>query len=364
MNELTYNRLVSGIENIDTSLRNSTIKAINRIATMRHWLIGAYIVEYEQHGLDRAQYGDSLLKRIVKTINRPGITVTSLQADRLIYRLYPQIRECIEGKYSSLTNILPSNEICSSLQNKFKTDGHAVLSQLSFSHLRELIALEDPLVRFFYETECIKSTWSVRELHRQIATNLHIRVGLSKDKIKTMQLTNHHAEHDSAELQIRDPYTFEFLGLRPQDVYSENDLENALILHLQDFILELGKGFCFEARQKRLIIDDEYYFADLVFYNRSLHCNVIFELKNDEFRHEYLGQLNAYVGYYKENEMHPGDNPPIGVLLCTKKGKKMVEYALGGMEHHLFVSTYQLQLPNREELEAFIEREKKEVGND
>ena len=131
-------------------------------------------------------------------------------------------------------------------------------------------------------------------------------------------------------------------------------MEDSLLTHLEEFLLELGKGFCFEARQKRIIIDDEYYFADLVFYHRILHCNVICELKNDEFKHEYLGQLNAYVSYYKENEMHDGGNPPVGILLCTKKGKKMVEYAIAGMNNQLFVSTYMLQLPDKTSLEKFL----------
>lgn len=140
---------------------------------------------------------------------------------------------------------------------------------------------------------------------------------------------------------------------------SENDLEDALISHLQDFILELGKGFCFEARQKRMIIDDEYYYADLVFYNRILHCSVIIELKNDEFKHSDLSQLNAYVSYFRDNEMNQGDNPPVGILLCTRKGKKMVEYALAGMDNNLFVSTYMLTLPDTKQLENFIIKELK-----
>ena len=155
-------------------------------------------------------------------------------------------------------------------------------------------------------------------------------------------------------MQIREPFTFEFLGLKAQEIVDEHDLEDALISHLQEFILELGKGFCFEARQKRIIIDDKYYYPDLVFYNRILHCGVIIELKNDEFSHENLGQLNAYVSHYRENEMQPGDNPPVGILLCTRKGKKMVEYALAGMDNQLFVSTYMLQLPDKKALEDFL----------
>jgi len=160
--------------------------------------------------------------------------------------------------------------------------------------------------------------------------------------------------NSSNALDIRQPFTFEFLGLKATELLKESDIEEALLIHLQEFLMEMGKGFCFEARQKRIIIDDEYYFADLVFYHRILHCSIIVELKNDEFHHEHLGQLNAYVSYYRENEVHEGDNPPIGILLCTKAGKKMVEYALAGMDNNLFVSTYLLQLPDKSVLEQFI----------
>ncbi len=163
-------------------------------------------------------------------------------------------------------------------------------------------------------------------------------------------------------LSIKDPFTFEFLGLDARNAVSESDLEQALVDHLQEFMLELGEGFCFETRQKRIIVDDKYYFIDLVFYNRLLHCNVIIELKNDEFKHEDLGQLNAYVGYYKKNEMTEGDNPPVGILLCTDKGSQMVEYALSGMDNQLFVSTYMLHLPDKKKLEEFMLKEMEEMG--
>jgi len=169
-------------------------------------------------------------------------------------------------------------------------------------------------------------------------------------------------EANTPALTIRQPFTFEFLGLNAKDVITESELEDALIDHLQEFLLELGKGFCFESKQKRMIIDDEYYFADLVFYHRVLHCSIIAEIKNDEFKHEHLSQLNAYVSYYKENEMHPGDNPPIGILLCTRKGKKMVEYAIAGMDNQLFVSTYMLQLPDKATLERFLLDELEKEG--
>lgn len=246
-----------------------------------------------------------------------------------------------------------SNTNCATASHNFQTPPEMIVSRLSFSHIREIMSVDDPLARYFYEQECIKCTWSVRELRRQINTNLYFRIGISANPEKMLSLPSVQG-HDSATLQIRQPFTFEFLGLKAQEIVDEHDLEDALITHLQEFILELGKGFCFEARQKRIIIDDEYYYPDLVFYNRILHCGVIIELKNEEFSHENLGQLNAYVSYYKENEMQPGDNPPVGILLCTRKGKKMVEYALAGMDNQLFVSTYMLQLPDRKTLEDFL----------
>ena len=166
---------------------------------------------------------------------------------------------------------------------------------------------------------------------------------ISSNKNKVLELSEKGHEITESKDLAKDPFVLEFLDIKENTDYLESDLEKNIFEHLKEFLLELGKGFCFEARQKRIIIDDEYYFADLVFYHRILHCNVICELKNDEFKHEYLGQLNAYVSYYKENEMHDGDNPPVGILLCTKKGKKMVEYAIAGMNNQLFVSTYMLQ---------------------
>ena len=352
--------------------QGNAIKAINQMATLRNWLIGCYIVEYEQNGSDRAKYGDRLLKRLEERVNTKGLNETLFLAARRFYSFYPQIGDMLglsihpiaseksggENKISSTLSL--KLQIPATLSPKFVTPAMTLISKLSFSHIREIMLQDDPLARYFYETECIKGTWSVRELRRQISTNLYFRSGVSKDPKKL--LASIAPEKNTAALAIRQPFAFEFLGLKAKDVISEGDLEDALITHLQDFLLEMGKGFCFEDRQKRMIIDDEYYYADLVFYNRILHCSVIVELKNDEFRHEYLGQLNAYVSYYKENEMYEGDNPPVGILLCTRKGEKMVEYAIAGMDNHLFVSTYMLQLPDKTTLENFLLKELNENG--
>ena len=370
-NTHSFDELTKIIRDTHDAAQTTAVKAINRMQTMRNWLYGYYIIEFEQHGKDRAEYGTQLLKRLEERVNRKGLTETLFKNSRKFYRLYPQMVENIIGVISPTVSdkLLESKDasgLCDTqmtenehveksptVSDGFRTTGQMIISRLSFSHIVEIMTVDDPLARYFYEQECIKCTWSVRELRRQISTNLYVRTDISSNPEKMLSLPSLQG-HDNNELQIRQPFTFEFLGLKANEVVDEKDIENALIDHLQDFLLELGKGFCFESRQKRIIIDDEYYYPDLVFYNRILHCGVIIELKDEEFSHQNLGQLNAYVSHYKEHEMQPGDNPPIGILLCTRKGKKMVEYALAGMDNQLFVSTYMLQLPDKKTLEDFL----------
>ena len=370
-NTHSFDELTKIIRDTHDAALTTAVKAINRMQTMRNWLYGYYIIEFEQHGKDRAEYGTQLLKRLEERVNRKGLTETLFKNSRKFYRLYPQMVENLIGVISPTVSdkLLESKDasgLCDTqmtenehveksptVSDGFRTTGQMIISRLSFSHIVEIMTVDDPLARYFYEQECIKCTWSVRELRRQISTNLYVRTGISSNPEKMLSLPSLQG-HDNNELQIRQPFTFEFLGLKANEVVDEKDIENALIDHLQDFLLELGKGFCFESRQKRIIIDDEYYYPDLVFYNRILHCGVIIELKDEEFSHQNLGQLNAYVSHYKEHEMQPGDNPPIGILLCTRKGKKMVEYALAGMDNQLFVSTYMLQLPDKKTLEDFL----------
>ena len=358
----SFDHLSELVLQLHDSAYSATVKAINRFATIRNYVIGFYIVEYEQHGNDRAKYGDRLLKRLAESVNKRGINETILKNCRRFYLAYPQIKVYLTaisptaskkslGKSPTASD--KSSQISPTLSDNFITPAAELVSKLSFSHIVEILTIDDPLARFFYETECIRCCWSVKELRRQISTNLYFRAGVSQKPELLLERTE---INTSPAITIKDPFSFEFLGLRPE-AFTENDLENALIGHLQEFLLEMGKGFCFEARQKRMIIDDEYYFADLVFYNRILHCNVIIELKDDEFRHADLSQLNAYVSYFRENEMNIGDNPPVGILLCTRKGDKMVEYALAGMDNELFVSTYMLSLPDKKALQEFLLKE-------
>ena len=358
----SFDHLSELVLQLHDSAYSATVKAINRFATIRNYVIGFYIVEYEQHGNDRAKYGDRLLKRLAESVNKRGINETILKNCRRFYLAYPQIKVYLtaisptaseKSLEKSPTASDKSSQISPTASDNFITPAAELVSKLSFSHIVEILTIDDPLARFFYETECIRCCWSVKELRRQISTNLYFRAGVSQKPELLLERTE---INTSPAITIKDPFSFEFLGLRPE-AFTENDLENALIGHLQEFLLEMGKGFCFEARQKRMIIDDEYYFADLVFYNRILHCNVIIELKDDEFRHADLSQLNAYVSYFRENEMNLGDNPPVGILLCTRKGDKMVEYALAGMDNDLFVSTYMLSLPDKKALQEFLLKE-------
>lgn len=202
----------------------------------------------------------------------------------------------------------------------------------------------------------------MRELRRQIHSLYYERSGLSIDKNKLSKLARQNAEEALPTLPVRDPYVFEFLGLTPQEVMSESHLEDELISKIEKFLLELGHGFCFEARQKRILIGDENYFVDLVFYHRILKCHVLVELKLAEFNHENIGQLNTYVSWYRKNIMTAGDNPPIGILLCTHKRHSLAEFALAGMDNQLFVSKYQLELPKREEIERFLSEKLSEAG--
>ena len=311
--DVSFDELVNVVKLTHSATQAGAVRAINRMQTMRNWIIGYYIAEFELKGRERAEYGERLLAKLAERVAVKGLSREILTLCCTFYKFYPQM--------SCLLGVQPrkAGQISDSANHQFMSSPESIISKLSFSHLRVLLPIEDPLVRYFYEQQCMRETWSVRELRRQVTSNLHIRVGLSKNPEKCLALTA--GEENSAQLMARDPYTLEFLGLRPKDVVTE---------------------------------------TDLVFYSRYGHFSLIVELKNEAFSHENLGQLNSYVSYWKKNEMRPGDNPPVGLLLCTQKGEQMVEYALAGMDNRIFVSTYQLQLPDKKTLEDFLLRQLKE----
>ena len=281
---------------------------------------------------------------------------------------YPQIRGALTPEFHKLlpNNDLRKREALTPVSEPIRDSANPVspadlLTKLSFTHIVEILRTDSDEKRDFYAAQCISGGWSVRELKRQIASLLYERSELSTDKAKLSDLTASTAQTQPPALVIRDPYIFEFLGLRAAEVMSETDLEAQLLDNLQEFLLELGEGFCFEARQKRILIGDAHKFVDLVFYHRILKCHVLVELKLESFSHENIGQLNTYVSWYGRNVRSEDDQPPIGILLCTDRNESLVEYALAGMDNSLFVSQYQLQLPSKEVLAAQLAAQRKRL---
>ena len=369
-NNWNFNSLIAFIDQTHRHFQLQAVKSVNVSLTLRNYLIGFYIVEFEQNGEDRASYGQALLVRLATELKIKGLVSAELSRCRQLYFCYPQILVSLtqDLKYSvpetilgSLTQELQSRSTCSLDQepasDNWQVPAQKIIQQLSYTHLVELIKIHDPLKRAFYEMECIKGTWSVRELKRQINTLYFERCGLSAKPEVTSRDSQLKTGVGSVSDFIKSIYSFEFLGLNVENSIEEHELETALLNHLQEFIRELGLGFCFEYRQRRILIDDVYYFIDLVFYHRILKCHVIIELKLDAFKHEHLGQLNTYVAYYNAEIKRPDDNPAIGILLCTEKGAKLVEYATAGMDNQLFVSKYLLALPSKETFENFIRSE-------
>lgn len=360
------------LEGIHTQLLQHACRAINLSLTLRNWLFGYFIQEYEQNGSDRAKYGEKVIENLAQALQKAQISAASarhLRLCRQFYQSYPQIQQTVFSKLeyiyknNELKNMPPIQQTVFAELDDNQTPSlppEKLINTLSYSHFLELIKIEKPLKRSFYELECISGHWSVRELKRQIASLYYERTGLSKDKNKLASLIKEGAQANQPKDIIRDPYVFEFLELKSQEIVLESNLANALLGKLQKFLMEMGKGFCFEARNKKILIGDEYFFIDLVFYHRILKCSVLVELKTGALNHHYLGQLNTYVNYYKKHEMHSQDNAPIGILLCTEKNHALVEYALGDTNNQIFVSRYKLELPSEEDMKTFIEQSLKE----
>ncbi|MRG45283.1 DUF1016 family protein [Chitinophaga sp. SYP-B3965] len=337
-------------------------KQVNSAYTMRNWLIGHYIVEYEQHGEDKAVYGDRLLEKLADNLKEngaQGMSGTNLRLFRQFYILYPQIHQTLSDEFQSID--FQSVVVDRTMPNRIYGSSKELLSKLSFSHFIELFKADTDAKRIFYEAEAIRNNWSVRELQRAMNSLLYERTGLSIDKPLIVEKKDR--EVLIPENFFRDPYMLEFLGLKEKTQYTESDLESSIIDHLQSFLLELGKGFCFESRQKRITFDNTHYRIDLVFYHRILKCHVLVDLKMGEFSHADAGQMNVYLNYYKENEMTTGDNPPIGIILCAGKNETLVKYATAGLAHKLFVSKYMINLPSEDELVQVLEEESERINN-
>jgi predicted nuclease of restriction endonuclease-like (RecB) superfamily len=362
-----FGALVTAIRQVHERCLIHAGKAVNITVTLRNWTIGFYIREYEQRGSDRAAYGERLVPRLAESLRQAGlerVDARELRRFRQLYLTYSGIREALTPELRRLLHAGgPAGDKRESPTPASVVDPKQLVSRLSFTHLAELITLPNPLKRTFYEIECMRGNWSVRELKRQIGSLYYERSGLSRDKEKLAERMRAVAEQVEPRLIVRDPYIFEFLGIKSKEVMGESDLEDALLDRIQEFLLELGHGFCFEARQKRILIGETHGFVDLVFYHRILKCHVLIELKVADFAHEHLGQLNTYVSWFKRNVMTEGDNPPIGLLLCTRKDHSLVEYALADLPNRLFVSKYQLELPSREHIQQFLDAQIHEVGD-
>ena len=349
-------------------------KQVNVSMTLRNWMIGCHIVEYEQLGEDRAIYGKKVLETLavrLKDNGTKGLAETNLKLFRQFYAAYPQIRQTLsdELKTADLQHIKISQTLPdkSALLNgqgdpNLATQNHIslLINNLSFSHFIELIKADSDPKRRFYEAQAIRNNWGVRDLKRAIESLLYERTGLSTNK--EVILNTHISQNElKPEDVFRNTYLLEFLGLNERPSYSESDLEESIITHLQNFLIEMGRGFCFEARQKRITFDNTHYRIDLVFYHRILKCHVLLDLKIGEFDHSDAGQMNMYLNYYKDNESANGDNDPIGIILCSGKNEALVKYATMGLSQQVFVSKYLINLPSEKDLQKIIEDEKEKI---
>ena len=322
--------IYSSIKALMDNARNSVAREVNNILIQTYWEIGRIIVEEEQGNSDRAEYGKQLVtdlsKRLTKEYGK-GFSKSNLFNMRNFYLSFP-IFQTLSGK-------------------------------LSWSHYCELLSISDDNKRSFYEKETINANWSVRELKRQIKTSLFERLLLSsgdENKEKVLELALNGNEINKASDVVKDPYVFEFLGIPEEKVIMENDLEKALINHIEKFLLELGKGFMYVGSQQRITLGNTHYYVDMVFYNKILRSYVLIELKTGKLMPEAVGQINMYLNYYKTEVNDNTDNEPIGIILCTDKDSIQAEYALGSLSNNIFASKYTLYIPNKEILEEQVER--------
>ena len=370
---MNFEQLATIITDTHQQLQQSAVKAVNQHLTVRNWLIGFYIVEFEQNGEDRAAYGEQRLKNLEQRINQKALSITLFQWSRKFYLSYPQFNLLIIHSFMLICET-PSHKlvgngeklIYETLSHKLQNSGNKedkksipaekLLSSISFSHFIELMKIDNPIKRMYYEMLTIQTGLSVRELKRQIGALSYERVGLSGDIEHALTTIQQKIHPQTVTDTIKDDYFFEFLNIPQQraSLLKENELETLLLDHLRDFIIELGNGFCFEARQKRILIGDEYYFIDMVFYHRILKAHILLEVKISPFDHAHVSQLYSYLNYYKAEVMEPDDNPPIGILLVTDKNDALVQYATAGMDEQIFVSKYKLQLPTEQQLKDLI----------
>ena len=328
--ERSIESLYQDARNIIESARNNAVRSVDFCRVQMYWHLGKRIFEEEQQGKNRADYGAYLIRNLAEQLLPEfgsGFGVRQLETCRQFYRLYPI--------------------------------AHTLRAQLNWSQYKILVSIPDPDKREYYELESVNNSWTARETKRQINSMLYERLLLSNDKESLLAVARNQRIPESPTEIIKDPMVLEFLGLHRESSYYEKDLESAIISHLTEFLLEMGKGFSFVARQKRILLEDDEFFVDLVFYNRLLRCFVVIELKTGELTHQDLGQLQMYVNYYDRQEKQPDENPTIGILLCTAKNDTVVKMTLPEDNKTILASKYQLYLPTTEELVKEIDSVKK-----
>jgi predicted nuclease of restriction endonuclease-like (RecB) superfamily len=367
-----FDSLVDGLAQMRSRAHEMAARSVDEILTLSNWLVGAWIVAYEQEGADRARYGQGLIDALAAAFKARGVQGLSgrnLRNYRQIALTWPRLAihrmpSGEPGVPSQIWQTLSAESVPALLTGgevlPWQDDAWMLRlrRELSFSHLLELSRTSDPLARAFYEVQALAYRWSVRELKRQRDSMLFERVGLSRDREAVLALANEGRLLDTATANVRDPYVLEFLGLPERRAYSESDLEGALVDHLQDFLLELGGDFAFLGRQYRITVGGRHHFIDLLFFHRRLRCLVAIDLKIGAFGHEDAGQMNFYLSYLRENVSLADENPPVGIVLCADKDAEEVHYATGTLDHRVFVSRYLTRLPTEQQLLAWLAEER------
>lgn len=341
-NTVTTSQLFSQIARVLTQARQNVVQTVNTTMVRTYFEIGRRIVEDEQQGEQRAEYGKQQLANLAKQLTAEfgkGFSVQNLRNMRQFYLIYSEQRKFIANKSNELA-------IRQTLFSEFN---------LSYSHYLKLMRIADPLERQFYEIEAVKNNWSLRELERQYDSALFTRLALSRNKSQVLSLALQGQVIEKPQDLIKDPYILEFLGLPEHNQYSESELEQQLIDKLEHFLLELGAGFAFIGRQQRLSFDEQHFFVDLVFYNRLLRCFVLIDLKIGKLKHQDIGQMQMYVNYYDRLVKLHDENKTIGIILCQDKVQSVVEFTLPEDNHQIFASQYQTVLPSKEQLLQVIE---------
>lgn len=365
-----YDSIVSELSDLIESARRVSARSVNAVMTATYWEIGRRIVESEQRGKKRAGYGEALLERLAADLTAKfgrGFGARNLWLMRRFFVHWPedQILQTVSAESQSVPQVpLKTSEIAqtSSAESSFKRLKQLVrYFPLPWSHYVRLMGISSGEARRFYETEALRCGWSVRQLDRQISSQFYERTALSRNKVSMLKKAGKAEPGDllTPEEEIKDPFVLEFLGLR--DEYSESDLEEALILHLEAFLLELGGDFAFVARQRRLRISDEWYRVDLLFFHRKLRSLVVIDLKLGRFTHADVGQMHLYLNYAKEHWVHEGENPPVGVILCAQKDEAVAHYALEGLPNKVLAREYMTVLPSEESLAQEIEKARKRL---